>query len=50
MKDFKIRNLYAVYLGGALGALGVSLTSWKFWAVTVPIILLVTLRDYSTNK
>ena len=32
---------WAVWLGGSLAAVGIDLFSWKYWVVSVPIIILV---------
>lgn len=43
MKDFfRLDGIYAFYLGAALTSFGaVSITTWQWWAIIVPTIMMV---------
>lgn len=40
---------YAAYLGGWLSAIGVKLSDWRFWAILVPVLVLIN-WGYSKDK
>lgn len=37
---------WAIYLGGALALLDASCFSWKYWAVMLPMIVLVEIKSH----
>jgi hypothetical protein len=47
MKEFIKKYAYAMYLGSALSLLNKSFITWEYWAIMIPMILLV---NYNKNK
>lgn len=46
MNDYLRKNGWAFYLGISLTAIGgLSITEWRLWAIAVPTILLVVIKD-----
>jgi len=43
MLEFLISNGWAMYLGGALALAGINLKSWKFYAIIIPVCILVAI-------
>jgi hypothetical protein len=38
---------WTMYLGGALALLEVGFTNWRYWAIMIPMIILVQLKKYN---
>lgn len=44
MKDFIKKYAYSFYLGGSLALLGADFLHWQYWAVMMPMVILVELK------
>jgi hypothetical protein len=40
---------WAGVLGGTLGIVGISVASWQYWTVFIPVMIFVNLRPYVTK-
>lgn len=47
MKEIIKKYGYAMYLGGALALLNKGFNTWEYWAIMIPVILLV---KFNQNK
>jgi hypothetical protein len=45
MKKIIVNNLWAVWLGFAIGYVGFDVYSWQFWFMFVPTLAFVAVRD-----
>lgn len=49
MQKFLFENAWAMYLGGALAHYGVFTTTYAYWVITIPTILLVAISHRSNE-
>jgi hypothetical protein len=47
MKEFLKKYAYAIYLATALSLLDKNFATWEYWAIMIPMIILV---NYNQNK
>ena len=50
MKKLIREYLWSFYLGGAVSVLGYPFYTWEFYAITVPTIFLVALKEAKDDK
>jgi hypothetical protein len=44
------RIIWCVWLCGWLGCLGISFLNWKFWAIYLPVLILVQLEKGASKN